>query len=305
MYLDSLILACICLAAPPATAPAGEERQDEIRLVVRADDMGSSHAANVACIQAYREGIVRTVEVMVPGPWFNEAVRLLAEHPQLDVGVHLTLTSEWEDCKWGPITRAPSLADGRGHFLPMTSQRPDFPAGTGFIEAHPDLREVERELRAQIEIARKAIPRISHLTCHMGTATATPALRELTTRLSREYRLPLKLEGARPAGGLGGPDASPEDKEAVLVRTIEHLRPGLWLLVDHPGLDTPEMQTLGHTGYRNVAADRAAVTHAFCSKRVREAIASRGIRLISYAQALQERSAARSTTARSSPSGAR
>jgi len=305
MHANSLLLMCICLARPPEVRPATQDRESEIRLIVRGDDMGSSHAANVAGIQAYREGVVRTVEVMVPGPWFNEAARLLAEQPQLDVGVHLTLTSEWDDFKWGPVTRAPSLVSGQGHFLPQTSQRQDFPPGTGFIEAHPDLKEVERELRTQIEIARKAIPRISHLTSHMGTATATPALRELTERLSREYRLPLELEAARPAGGLGGPDASPQEKEAVLVRTIENLGPGLWLLVDHPGLDTPEMQALGHTGYRNVAGDRAGVTRAFCSPRVKQAVASRGIRLISYAQAFQERLAARSTSTQSSPSGLR
>ena len=97
-----------------------------IRLIVRGDDIGSSHAANEACIRCYRDGIVRSVEVMVCAPWFNEAAKLLRDNPRLDVGVHLTLTSEWENCKWGPLTEAPSLVDAQGHFYPMTRQRRRF-----------------------------------------------------------------------------------------------------------------------------------------------------------------------------------
>ena len=80
-------------------------------LVVRIDDMGSSHSANVACIDTYRNGIARSVEVMPVCAWFPEAVRMLRDNPGLDVGVHLTLTSEWENVKWRPLTNCPSLVD--------------------------------------------------------------------------------------------------------------------------------------------------------------------------------------------------
>lgn len=256
---------------------------DEIILVIRADDMGSSHAANVACIQAYREGIARTVEVMVPCPWFNEAVEMLRQNPELDVGVHLTLTSEWDLCKWGPVTASPSLMDKQGHFYPTTSQRPNFPPGTGFLNAKADMAEVESELRAQIEIAKEKIPQVSHLTSHMGTPTATPELRAIVEKLSREYRLPLDLPGSRPAGGFGGSGTTPEQKEAALVAILEKLKPGVWLFVEHPGLDTPEMRAIGHEGYRNVAADRDGVTKVFTSEKVKEVIQKRGIKLASYA----------------------
>ena len=73
--------------------------QDEIRLIMRGDDIGSSHAANLGCIKSYQEGIMKSVEVMVPCAWFPEAVQMLQENPGLDVGVHLTLTSEWENVK--------------------------------------------------------------------------------------------------------------------------------------------------------------------------------------------------------------
>jgi hypothetical protein len=251
-----------------------------IELLVRADDMGSTHAANEACVRAYREGIVRSVEVIVPGPWFMEAVKLLRENPGLDVGVHLTLTSEWEGCKWGPLTRGPSLVDEDGYFRPMTSQRKDFPPNTGFLEAKPDLKEVEAELRAQIEKAKRHIPRISHVSAHMGTATATPELRAMTARVAREYGLSLEAEGVNFARGFTGSTAA--EKENSLLGVIEKLAPGRWLLIEHPGFDTPEMRALGHVGYYNVADERDAVTRAFASDRVEKAIRERGIKLISY-----------------------
>ena len=266
-----------------------------IRLIVRGDDIGSSHAANVACIRCYREGIARSVEVMVPAPWFNEAVKMLRDNPELDVGVHLTLTSEWDNCKWGPVTEAPSLVDGQGHFFPTTRQRRDFPPNTGFLEAGPKIEEVQRELRAQIELALEKIPGVTHLSCHMGTATATPELRALVEKLAAEYRLPLGAEGARrPPGRFGGKDTTAEQKVANLVRILEDLPPGLWLIIEHPGLDTPEMQAIGHGGYENVAQDRHGVTRAFTSSRVKEVIRRRGIRLISYGDLHREASPARS-----------
>jgi predicted glycoside hydrolase/deacetylase ChbG (UPF0249 family) len=85
-------------------------QNEEIRIVFRADDIGSSHTANLACIDAYKNGVARSVEIMVPCAWFLEAVKMLKEVPGYDVGIHLTMTSEWENIKWGPITNAPSLA---------------------------------------------------------------------------------------------------------------------------------------------------------------------------------------------------
>jgi hypothetical protein len=275
------ILAATAGAFAALCAPA-QAAEAEIRLIIRGDDMGMCHAVNEACIQCYQEGAMRSVEVMVPTPWYKEAVKLLQETPGLDVGVHLTLTSEWDLCKWGPITRAPSLLDKHGHFLPATIQRPDFPPHTGFLQSNPRLDEVEKELRAQIELAIADIPRVSHLTSHMGAPTASPQLRAVVEKLAGEYHLPLEAPGAKPAGRLGGPKTTPEEKEAALLRIVENLAPGTWLLVDHPGLDTPEMRPLGHPGSGNVAEARAGVTRAFTSPHVKQAIARRGIRLISY-----------------------
>jgi hypothetical protein len=75
--------------------------------------------------------------------------------------------------------------------------------------------------------------------------------------------------------------------EATLAKTLEKLEPGVWILVEHPGLDTPEMQTMGHIGYWNVAAHRDGVTKAFTSEKVKSVIRRRGIKLVSYRDILQ------------------
>lgn len=280
--LAVVVTACLwpMISAAGKTDAEDTRSDEEIRLIVRADDIGSSHTANLACMKSYREGIARSVEVMVSAPWFNEAVKMLKETPGYDVGIHLTLTSEWENCKWGPITHAPSLVDEQGHFFPMTRQRSDFPPNTGFLDAKPKLEEVEKELRAQIELAVKKIPQVSHLTSHMGTPTSTPELKALVQRLAKEYKLPVQFPEAKGIGGFRGDDA--EERVATLIKLIEGLKPGTWILVEHPGLDTPEMRAMGHKGYWNVATHRDAVTKAFTSQKVKEVIKKRKIKLISY-----------------------
>lgn len=267
----------LALSLAVQSAPA-----EDIRLLVRSDDMGVAQAVNDGCLRSCLDGIARSVEVIVPGPWYPQAVRLLKDRPEIDVGLHLCLTSEWEEIKWRPLTRAPSLVDASGHFFPMTRQRKDFPPGTGFLEAGPKAEEVEAELRAQIETIRRDLPRVSHLTAHMGTATATPALRALVEKLGAEYGLPLEHRDLRRVTGFGGAAKSGEQKENDLVDVLGKLGPGTWLLVEHPATDTPESRAMGHIGYTNVAEDRAGVLRALVSPRVKEVVARRGIKLISY-----------------------
>ena len=273
-----LVMAGVCAGA----GVHGHKADGRIRLIIRADDIGSSHAANVACIRSYREGIARSVEVMACAPWFNEAVTMLNENPGYDVGVHLTLTSEWETIKWGPLTQAPSLVDEQGHFFPMTSQRKDFPPNTGFLQCGWKIDEVERELRAQIELARAKIKNVTHLSAHMGTATCTPELRELVKRLAAEYDLPIETPGVKRTPRWGSGDMEPGQRADALAEMLGKLEPGTYLLVEHPGLDCAEMRAIGHKGYWNVAKHREGVTRAFTSAKVKRAIEERGIELISY-----------------------
>jgi predicted glycoside hydrolase/deacetylase ChbG (UPF0249 family) len=271
--------------AQDAPAPAPDAAvATEIRLLVRADDMGVAQAVNEGCIAACTAGIARSVEVIVPGAWFLDAVRLLKENPDIDVGVHLTLTSEWERVKWRPLTHAPSLVDADGYFRPMTSQRPDFPPGTGFLQANPDLGEVERELRAQIETARRHLgDRITHVSAHMMAATATPELKALTERLAAEYKLKSDADNPKYAGSFGTNTFTSDQREKALKGLIGKLKPGDWLLVEHPAFSTPETLGMGHKGYENVATDRSNVRRALTSRDVVALVKSRRIKLISYA----------------------
>ena len=258
----------------------------EIRLVIRGDDMGSCHAANDACIESYRNGIMRSAEVIVPGPWFLEAARMLNENPGLDAGVHLTLTAEWDLCKWRPLTHAPSVVDENGYFHPNVGQQGK--PGSGFLGANPSREEIERELRAQVELGRKHIRNLTHLSSHMFGPDTDPLLREVTDRLSRDYGLPMHIEGVRWAGGLGEGPTTAQQKEDALVRNLEKLTAGLWIFVEHPGREVGEMQAMGIAPwYLNVAADREGVTRLFTSEKIRRIVRERGIRLVSIGEAVK------------------
>jgi predicted glycoside hydrolase/deacetylase ChbG (UPF0249 family) len=259
-------------------------RQEEIRLLVRADDLGAAHAINEASIKACTEGIARSVEIIAPGPWFPEAVKLLKANPGIDVGVHLCLTSEWENVKWRPLTGPSSIADKDGYFFPMVRQRKDFPPNTGFLDANPKAEDVEKELRAQIEKVREHLPRLSHLSSHMGAATSTPEFKAITQKLAQEFKLTLESPGGKGIGWGSRKFEHPEtEKEAALVEILSKLQPGTWMFVEHCGFDVPEMRAMGHTGYANVAQDREGVTRAFTSDKVKAVIKERGIKLVSYA----------------------
>jgi len=282
----TLLISFLWFCCFPFMASA-QKPEDEIMLLVRSDDMGVAHAVNEACLESVKNGIARSIEVIVPSPWFLEAVKMLKKHPEIDVGVHLDLTSEWSGLKWGPISKeVPSLVDDNGHFFPRTSRSSTWPIETGFLQSGWKINEVERELRAQIEMAIRLLPNVTHLSAHMGTATSTPELRILTDRLAKEYNLPIELPDVQRTGRFGDRSDSPASRVSAMINLIEELKPGVWMLIEHPGLDTPEMRAIGHTGYENVAKDRAAVTHVFTNPEVKAAIERRGIKLISYADVL-------------------
>ncbi|WP_273211924.1 ChbG/HpnK family deacetylase [Runella zeae] len=261
---------------------------NDIRLIVRSDDIGFCHTANDACIKVYTDGISRSVEILATAPWFMEAVKLLKNHPQYDVGVHLCLTSEWENLKWRPLTHAPSLTDADGYFPQFIWENKNLKNSAYLLQKTINIAEVEREFRAQIELVKKYIPWASHLTAHMGCTNANAEIKALTERLAAEYRLPIQLsKGAIGVKGFGGATKSPEQKEQDLVNILKNLGPGTHYLVEHPGYDSGDMKGVGHVGYENVAYDREGVTRAFTSAAVKKVIAERNIKLVSIKEALQ------------------
>jgi predicted glycoside hydrolase/deacetylase ChbG (UPF0249 family) len=277
-----LVLAAVAALAG-SSPPRGAAADAPIRLVVRGDDMGSSQASNDAVVRCFKDGVMRDVEVMAVGPWFPQAARLLRENPGLDVGLHLTLTSEWDNLKWRPLTTAPSLVGKDGYFHPMIWPHPHYGKEGALKEQPWKLDEIERELRAQIEVTKREVPHLSHLSDHMGFQSLGPDVAALVKRLAVEYGLDIdpRALGVKWVGWEGKPATSAE-KVASLLRVLGTLEPGTWVFVDHPALDTPEMRATGHVGYEQVAVDRQGVTDAWTSPAVKELVKRRGIELIGY-----------------------
>ncbi|MEO8135193.1 MAG: polysaccharide deacetylase family protein [Betaproteobacteria bacterium] len=154
-------------------------------LVLHVDDVGMCHGANVAFVELSRAGAVTCGSVMVPCPWFREIAAAAADDASLDLGVHLTLTSEWPLYRWGPIStvsRASGLIDDQGYFP------------RNCLELRPRLNAeaAEIEFRAQIDRALDAGIDVTHLDTHMGAALV-PELADIYAKLGREYRLPVLL----------------------------------------------------------------------------------------------------------------
>jgi hypothetical protein len=158
-------------------------REDERVAVVHVDDLGMCYAANVGGFAALHAGPATCGSIMVPCPWFQEAAQRARAHPELDLGVHLTLNAEWPHYRWGPVagrSAVPSLLDDQG-YLPRTTLQT-------VQRAKPE--EVELELRAQIDAALAAGVDVTHLDSHMGTVLYPPFL-AIYAKLAIDYRLPV------------------------------------------------------------------------------------------------------------------
>jgi predicted glycoside hydrolase/deacetylase ChbG (UPF0249 family) len=173
-----------------------------------------SHGANTAFVELSKLGSCSSGSVMVPCPWFPEAAAIATADPSLDVGVHLTLTSEQTPYRWRPITAPPrsaGMTDDHGYFWP------DVPSAR---KAAPDA--VEAELRGQIDIALAAGIDATHLDAHMGTAQM-PEFVGIFRRLGRDYGLPVllvkDLERYNPASYAGPLDPSAYDAEVAEARS--------------------------------------------------------------------------------------
>lgn len=165
------------------TATADSAGDGAKRLVVHHDDLGASHSANRAFVELSDLGIVTSGSVMVPCPWFPEMAAICRARPDLDVGVHLTLTAEFERYRWRPLTGVSDngLTDAAGFMWPRAAD-----------VAPADPAAVEAELRAQVETALAAGIDVTHLDAHMGTAWL-PQFVHIYLRLGADYRLPIVL----------------------------------------------------------------------------------------------------------------
>ncbi len=278
----SLLISCTAVWS----SFAAEERQDlqsysdeKIRLIVRADDVGFNHASNMAIKRMLEEGCVTAVSVMVVTDWLDEAVEILKEHPEVSVGVHTTLNSEWKLYRWGPVLppkEVPTLVDEWGKFF---GTRADLMAN------NPSVDEVEKEIRAQIDLAIAKGLNISYIDHHMSAAVETPEMRRRFELIAADYGVAI----SRYFGERYEPvmySVPPDEKADFFISEIAKLQePDIYLAVSHPGEDVPEMRILrdlNETGPANMSEHRKAETDALCDPRLRALVEERGIELVGY-----------------------
>jgi predicted glycoside hydrolase/deacetylase ChbG (UPF0249 family) len=228
---------------------------DERVAIVHCDDIGMCHDANVGAFEALANGPASCGSIMVPCPWFREAAERARSHPELDLGVHLTLNSEWSRYRWGPVAGAsavPSLVDAEG-CLPRTTLEV-------MRSARPD--EVELELRAQVDRALEAGVDVTHLDAHMGTALIPP-FHEIYGALARDYRLPVFAVRPNEAAlvRIGVPGAGP----VFALLTEEMERHGIPILdgFDADSLDFAPGQGAQHNA-RRLRGLRRGVSYLIC-----------------------------------------
>ena len=225
-------------------------------LIVHADDIGLAQSVNDATSMAFESGGITSGSIMVPCPWFVDFAEHFKSHPNLDVGIHITLTSEWDYYKFGgvlPSTEIPSLLDENGYFYPTTEE----------VGQHADPLEAEKEIRAQIDRAIAYGIKPTHLDTHMGSVLAKPELVQIYMKLSKEYNIPVfaprMMLFAMPEEIRTlvkeeyvlvdnmfmlddfGPDASWEEEYGKM---IEKVSPGLNVMIVHLAYDNAEMQAV-------------------------------------------------------------
>lgn len=195
------------------------------KLIVHADDAGMCHSVNVATMEAMTKGSVSSCSVMMPCSWVQEFADWAKANPGKDIGLHLTLTSEWKYYRWRPVAsieRVKGLIDKEGYIWRDVR-------GTAMSAS---AAEVEAELRAQITRAKEYGIQFTHLDSHMGTLFARPDYFDVYTKLGQEFGVPCMLPKANEAnaGDLKGYPITPEmlkKKEAGGMKMLDRLVTGV------------------------------------------------------------------------------
>ena len=276
---------------PKSTAERLGYVADARVLIVNADDFGMCHDQNEGVIRGLTDGLFTSSTILVTCPWFEEAADFARSNPAADLGVHLTLTAEWDPYKWGPVLgrrAVPSLVDERGYLWQTVAQ----------VYEHARLDEAESELRAQIEKALAAGIDVTHLDSHMGTLQLRADYHEIYTRLANEYRVPIRLASRRRMrdGGMGaildqldacgivtpdhlvfeGPPAVGET-ESYWTNLIRTLKPGVTEVLCHPAYARDELKSCARDAFQ-----READFRYFTSEKPRSLIAEERVELVGF-----------------------
>ena len=287
----------------PFLAKLGFADTDRV-LITHIDDMGFCHAANQATLACLASGAASCASVIVNAPWFREAAQICAEHPEFDVGVHLTLTAEYPTFRWPALSsRDPTtgLLDSEGY---LWHTRED-------AVRHVTAKAAESEMRAQIDTALEAGIAVTHIDTHMGSVVHPKFLASYLS-LAEEYAVPAFLPRItrERLQALAMGDMAEEfvailekvdaarvpvldeiiidtlvdlsDKEAFYREKIEGIKPGLTHLLFHPAVNGDELKAIADT-HDSRHADYLVWSQA----ATRQFIEDRGIKLIGYRE-LQE-----------------
>jgi len=261
-------------------------------LIVHADDLGEWHAVNAAAIEAFGTGLVNSGTAMVPCPWFPEIAAWALAHPDFDLGLHLTVTSERTDYRWGPVTRepVPSLLDPLGYFKKIQ------------VEAARtiDAGDVEKEIQAQIDRALGFGLKPTHLDSHQGVLYQREDLFRALVRVARHYGIPLGLARthveAHPfmADALGPeavlidrafdiPPEVPASKWGEWYEDeIRRIGPGVTAIILHPGLADAELRAATRDRPTWGAEWRQRDFDFFTGERFRRLLKEAGLRLVTW-----------------------
>lgn len=192
-YVFSFFLSAICVFVSRAQTgrtfaeQLGYPKEAKV-IILHVDDMGMSYDSNLGGIEAMTKGVANSCSVMMPCPWVPGFVHYLKEHPGIDAGLHLTLTSEWKEYRWPPLSgkpATPGLVDGEGAMWRAVAD----------VVKHASADEVETEIRAQVERAKTMGFEPTHLDSHMGTLFASPAFIERYLKVGIEYKIPVMFPG--------------------------------------------------------------------------------------------------------------
>lgn len=283
-----------------ASVQAENKKPDEKRyVIIHADDAGMSHSVNLGTIEGMEKGIVSSASIMVPCPWFKEFAQYAKMHPERDYGIHLTLNSEWKNYRWGPVAsrdQVPSLIDKENYLWDNVGQ----------VMAHVNVKDAEKELRAQIERAKKFGVPLTHLDTHMGAVVSRPDLLEMYVNLGIEYELPvlfvanldpkkygliaqkgLELKAVLKKNGLPVLDdlvqfygeRDYEKRKNAYLETLRNLKPGVTQIIIHCGFDNQELQNITSSSSRR-DGDRRVFTDPNVIKEVKDL----GVEVITWKQ---------------------
>ncbi|HSE33657.1 MAG TPA: polysaccharide deacetylase family protein [Pyrinomonadaceae bacterium] len=262
-------------------------------LIVHADDLGMAHSINAATMKAFETGGVSSGSIMIPCPWLPEIAAFARSNPNADLGLHLTLTSEWKLFRWGsvlPKDRVSSLFDANGYLYPTESE----------AAAHINVKEAEAEIRAQIARAKLMGIQPTHLDSHMGTLYQTKELFEVLIRVGRENKLPMRIARAQFSSSpylnnlIGpddvvidhviniGPEVSAAEWKNHYLNEIKNLPAGVTEMVVHLAYDDQEMKAIAFEHPDWGSEWRQRDFDFVTSKEFRDALKAHNVKMITW-----------------------